>query len=370
MRVCHLTSVHHRNDTRIFIKEIPALVEAGHEVLAVVADGLGEEQRNGFKILDAGPSSGRVHRILRQKNKVRNKALDIDAELYHFHDPELIPVGLYLSKKGKKVIYDIHEDMPMSIRSKHWIPPLFRILIANIFTGYENRAARRFAALVTATPYINQRFIKLNPNSVNINNYPIVNELDQQANWTSKERAVCYIGEITRIRGAVEMVQGMEMVDARLYLAGTYESIALRTALSRLPAWSGVEDMGYIDRKTYADVLARSMAGLVVFHPEGNHIHAQPNKIFEYMSAGLPVVGSNFPLWKAIIEKDQCGICVDPLKPGELALAISRLVNDPAMAEKMGDKGREMVREKYNWDREKKKLIELYQTLEGEPDGK
>ena len=106
MRICHLTSVHHRNDTRIFIKEIPALVDAGHTVTVVVADGNGDEQRSGYEIFDTGASAGRVHRIIRQKNKVREKALEIDAEVYHFHDPELIPVGRYLSRRGKKVIYD------------------------------------------------------------------------------------------------------------------------------------------------------------------------------------------------------------------------------------------------------------------------
>jgi len=369
MQVCHLTSVHHRDDTRIFIKEIPALVDAGYDVSVVVADGYGDEQRKGYMLHDVGASKGRIQRIFKHKNRVREKALAIDADVYHFHDPELIPVGLHLIKQGKKVIYDIHEDVPMSILSKYWIPPLFRKFIASLFARYENRTARKFTALATATPYINERFRQLNPSSVNINNYPITNELDQHAPWSSKQRAVCYIGEITRIRGAVEMVRAMENVDGKLYLAGTYESDLLRQDLSAMPAWDKAEDKGYVDRKTYAEILAKSMAGLVVFHPEGNHVNAQPNKIFEYMSAGVPVIGSNFPLWKEIIENDQCGICVDPLQPVELAVAITRLVNDPAMAEKMGNKGREMVRGKYNWDREKKKLIELYQSLEREPNG-
>lgn len=364
MQVCHLTSVHHRDDTRIFIKEIPALVNAGYEVSVVVADGIGDEQRIGYKIHDTGASKGRFQRIFQHKNKVKGKALALDADVYHFHDPELIPVGLYLSKKGKMVIYDIHENVPMSILSKDWIPSLFRNIIAKIFERYENKAARKFNALITATPSINMRFSKLNSASVNVNNYPILNELDQQAEWSAKERAICYIGEITSIRGAAEMVKAMGNVEGRLYLAGTYESDSLRQKLSGIPYWKKVEDMGYIDRETYAAILGKSMAGLVIFYPESNHINAQPNKIFEYMSAGVPVIGSDFPLWKDILEADECGICVDPMQPEQLSGAINLLLNDPALAEKMGNNGRQMVRQKYNWESEKVKLIELYQTLE------
>ena len=330
----------------------------------MVADGNGDEQREGHVLYDVGPSKGRIHRIFQHKNRVLEKALDINADIYHFHDPELIPVGLRLVKKGKKAIYDIHEDVPRDIKSKDWIPGIFRNLIAWWFEIYENRSARRLTALVTATPFINDRFQKLNSNSYNINNYPIINELDKEASWTTKEKAVCYIGEITTIRGAVEMVEAMINVDGKLYLAGSYEFNTLKDKLSGMDSYSKVEDLGFIDRKTYASILAKSMAGLVIFHPESNHINSQPNKIFEYMSAGVPVIGSNFPLWRQILEKDECGICIDPMDTEAIGNAISRLLHDPVLAEKLGNKGRELVRQKYNWEMEKQKLLELYRSLE------
>jgi len=366
MRVCHLTSVHHRNDTRIFVKEIPALVDAGYDVSVVVADGKGDEQRPGHNLYDVGASKGRINRIFKHTGKVREKALAINADVYHFHDPELIPVGLHLTKKGKKVIYDIHEDVPRDIQSKDWIPKLLRGVVAWCFEKYEDRASRKLSALVTATPFINERFRKINPRAVNINNYPIIEELDESTPWSEKERAVCYIGEITRIRGAEEMVKAMDEVDGKLYLAGKYEVDSLREKLHEMPSHSKLEDMGFVDRETYASILAKSMAGLVIFYPESNHINAQPNKIFEYMSAGVPVIGSNFPLWKDILEKDECGICVDPMKPIEIARASNQLLDNPELAERMGNRGRVLVREKYNWEQEITKLLELYKTFESE----
>jgi len=105
------------------------------------------------------------------------------------------------------------------------------------------------------------------------------------------------------------------------------------------------------------------MAGLVLYHPVPNHTDAQPNKLFEYMSAGIPVISSNFPLWKEIVEGHQCGICVDPLKPDEIAKAIQWILDNPEKAKKMGENGRRAVEEKYNHTVEEKKLLTLYKLL-------
>ena len=105
------------------------------------------------------------------------------------------------------------------------------------------------------------------------------------------------------------------------------------------------------------------MAGLVTFYPLPNHVDAQPNKMFEYMSSGLPVIASNFPLWKKIIEGNKCGLCVDPLDPAAIAKAIDYIVSHPDEARAMGENGKRAVYEKYNWGVESEKLISLYRSL-------
>ncbi len=94
-----------------------------------------------------------------------------------------------------------------------------------------------------------------------------------------------------------------------------------------------------------------------------NHVDAQPNKMFEYMSAGIPVIASDFPLWREIIEGCGCGICVDPLDPKKIAEAIDYLVDNPEIARRMGENGRKAVYDRYNWDVEEKKLLALYDSL-------
>jgi len=105
------------------------------------------------------------------------------------------------------------------------------------------------------------------------------------------------------------------------------------------------------------------MAGLVTLHPIVNYIDALPVKMFEYMVAGIPVIASNFSLWREIIEGNKCGLCVDPLNPSEIAKAIDYIMTHPAEAQQMGKNGLRAVQEQYNWDIEEKKLLALYEQL-------
>jgi glycosyltransferase involved in cell wall biosynthesis len=124
-----------------------------------------------------------------------------------------------------------------------------------------------------------------------------------------------------------------------------------------------VEALGFLDREGVRDVLHRAVAGLVTFLPLPNHIDAQPNKMFEYMSAGVPVIASHFPLWREIVEGNRCGICVDPLQPAAIAEAIDFLIANPLEAERMGRSGQKAVQERYNWAIEEQKLLAFYGAL-------
>ncbi|WP_341301630.1 glycosyltransferase family 4 protein [Lysinibacillus sp. FSL H8-0500] len=360
MKICHLTSVHQVDDTRIFIKECSSLAEFGHEVYLVAPNTVNTRKNNVTIIGIQRENKGRINRIIDTTKKVYEQALLIDADIYHFHDPELIPVGIKLSKKGKKVIYDVHEDVPRDILSKDWIPKIFRKFISFIFEQYEKRVARKFNAIVTATPFINERFKKINTNTYNINNYPLLDELVSVGNLVSTEKEyIGYVGGLSSIRGINEIVEAAQDILCKVAFVGPLdEQLKQKVANSK-----NVEYFGVLNREEVRDFLAKCSAGLVTFLPEPNHINAQPNKMFEYMSAGIPVISSNFPLWKNIIESNNCGICVDPTNPDEIAEAINWIYNNPDEANNMGKNGRSAVEQKYNWKVEEKKLINLYQKL-------
>lgn len=129
-----------------------------------------------------------------------------------------------------------------------------------------------------------------------------------------------------------------------------------------MTGWARVDELGFLTRAEIRMIFGRSMAGLVTLHPTPACLGSFPVKKFEYMAAGLPVIASNFPLWREI-EGNECGVCVDPFDPVAIAAAIDRLVDDSDLARRMGENGRRAVHERYNWGVEEKKLLALYGKL-------
>lgn len=365
IKIIHLTSVHPRYDTRIFLKMCSSIAkQEKFQVSLVVADGNGNELKNGVNIIDVGKLNGRVNRIFKTTKKVLKKAIELDGDIYHLHDPELIPIGLKLKKLGKIVIFDSHEDVPKQILDRDYLNINLLRLISFGLTHFEKYACMKFDAVVTATPAIREKFLKINKMSIDINNYPILGELSNEMVWNKKRDEIAYIGGIAKIRGIKEIVKALEFTHGiTLNLGGKFVEEYVKSEVKNYKGWKQVKELGFLDRVEVAKILGTSKAGIVTFHPLPNHIDAQPNKIFEYMSAGLPLIGSNFPLWKEIIENNSCGICVNPLNPKEIAEAINYIINNPKHSEQMGKNGQRAVSEKYNWNLEENKLLKLYKDL-------
>ena len=335
----------------------------------MVADGLGDESVDGVCIVDVGRPSGRIDRILRTTRRVLRLALRLDADVYQLHDPELLPAGLRLKHHGKRVVFDSHEDVPAQLLAKPYLGSVSRRALSGAVRVFEDYACRRFDGLIAATPFIRARLARLHPHTVDINNYPLLQEFDGGTDWDRKAQEVCYVGSISAIRGIRELVRACELLHspARLALAGTFSEPALEREVTHFPGWARVQAHGHLDRTGVQQVMRRAMAGLVTLHPVVNYLDALPVKMFEYMAAGLPVIASRFPLWQEIVEGNQCGVCVDPGNPAAIAAAIDHFCRHPHIARRMGENGRRAVHTRYNWGSEAAKLGAFYDALLPDP---
>lgn len=365
-KVVHLTSVHPPLDVRIFYKECMTLASEGYEVV-LVAPGDESSVVNGVRIHHVPKAKTWFDRLTRTGWAVYRAAIAEGADLYHFHDPQLIPVGVLLRLRGRTVIYDAHEDFPRQVVNRPWMHSSLRWLVTRLAEVFEWAATPFFDGVVAATPTIARRFPSRK--TVTVQNFPIPGELvgGKEVPYSARSAVIAYVGGLAETRGIREMVKAISLVSpslsAKLVLAGRFSPPRLREDVQHLEGWERVEYLGWVGRDQIARLLGTARVGLAVLHPMPNYVEAYPIKLFEYMAAGLPVVASDFPLWRKIVTNARCGILVDPLRAQDIADALTWLLEHPKSAEEMGKRGQEAVRATYNWETEGRKLAGLYRAL-------
>ncbi|MBK8004903.1 MAG: glycosyltransferase [Gemmatimonadetes bacterium] len=339
--------------------------------MTFVAPGAPVGTVDGVRYLAIPRARSRARRLAFGGLQVLRAALAAGADLYHFHDPELIPVGLVLRALGKRVVYDVHEDVPGQIRSKHWLPPVVRGGIARGTALVQWAGLRVFDGVVAADDDV---AAGLGGAGVTVlRNFPLLAEFGRpgEVPYTARPAHVVHVGNLSRIRASRELVEAAGLIpsvlDARLVLLGTFDDDGLGDEVTHLPGWQRTEALGWCDRATVAARLTQARVGVVMFGPHPNHYAVRSNKVFEYMAAGLPVVGPDFPAWRSLIEGVGCGVVADPTRPTAIAEAIAGLLADPARAQAMGERGRAAVLAEFNWESEFRRLVTLYERILGLP---
>ena len=364
--VCHLTTVHRADDVRIFKKECSSLIKKYRvKLIAVNAE---SSTKNGVEIIGVPCKfSSRVGRWWKATYLVYKKAMEVNAAIYHFHDPELIPAALRLKRKGKKVIFDSHEFYGYQIKTKTYIPSLIRNIVAAAYMKYEKYACEKFDATICVCTIKGKNYFENRAKKVEfITNAPKLCEFaDLSPTKFKRTQRVCQVGALTYNRGVSHLVKAMDKTSSRLVLAGKFESNEYRASLEALPQWEKVDYMGFLSRNEVNEMLQTCTAGIATLLNVGqyNLFDAFPIKVYEYMAAALPVIISRSDYAEKILAVHKFGICVNPDSPEEIAEAINYISSHPKEAEILGQNGRKAILEKYNWTVEEKKLLDIYEQI-------
>lgn len=366
-KIVHVTCVHSAFDTRIFFKECLTLSAAGHEVV-LVAPHDKDEVVQGIRIRAISGSDTRLTRMTRTAWEAYEAAVRERADLYHVHDPELLPWTLLLRLRGNAVIYDMHENLPKAVLTKPWIPRKVRASLGLVVRCVERFFLHGMPVVYAETSYA--RDYKWIRNYVIVLNMPALPQLATMEGKKYSVPTIGYIGGVTAERGSLVTLEALSILKQRGYTV-EFECIgpvevthrAELTAFIKEHGLEGVHIRGYMLPTEGWQKIARCHVGVAVLKPAPNYIESYPTKMFEYMALGMPVVVSNFPLYASVVEEVRCGICVSPESPMEVADAIQWLLDHPYEAEAMGQRGRRAVLETYNWDVEGKKLLAFYDVL-------
>ncbi|MBN1509388.1 MAG: glycosyltransferase family 4 protein [Sedimentisphaerales bacterium] len=371
-KVCMLTSVHIPFDGRIFHREARTLVKAGYEVTLITRHNR-EEVVDGVHILPLPSAKSRLQRVTKVMLRLYRLAVREDADVYHFHDPELMIVGLLLKLRGKKVIWDAHEHYPNSILDKYYIARPLRWLISRLFDRFERMVVRFFDYVIYTTPRVGARYEAMKVRCGRVENYPIIEMSD--ARPRQPQEKIIYLGVMAESRGLVKVVEAFAQVVKehprwKLCLVGTYSPASfegeLKDLVKKLGVEANVEFLAWVPYEEKEKLSSQAAMGVIAYLPYANNTSCLPNKLFDYMLVGLPAIASDFPLYREVVEGSRCGLLVDPSKPQEIAGAMEYLIKHPGEARRMGENGRQAVLEQYNWEREGERLLEIYDTVLGQ----
>lgn len=366
--ICHVTSVHNWDDIRIFKKQCVSLAKYFDKVHLVAPNGP-NGTFNGVNVTCVeNKYKGRIKRILYFRKQIINAALKLDADIYQFHDPELLSFVSYFKRKGKIVIYDSHEDVPETILTKKWIPSkMIRKVISSIFDRFEKRTVSKCDGLISVLPGITEKFNC--KHSETIYNFPLVDEVENiyKTYNTSDPFRIVYNGGLTEIRGLEQICLAFNLLKDKgyeLHLMGKWESEEFKQkCLGQAQFTSKIHDYGMISYEECQKHLKNAHLGIIAFHPVKNHVYSLPNKSFEYIMNGLPMVISNFEFWKK--EFKEVAKFADPLNPQEIADAIEdvRLNYDSFIQKTISF--RDKVVKEQSWASQEEKLVAFYKEIIG-----
>ena len=364
IKVCHITSVHPQKDVRIFEKECVSLEQNGYEV-HLVAPGKSEIcQRVQIHGIGEVPEK-RLKRMFSFSKKAYKAALMCNAELYHFHDPELIPYGLKLKKKGKRVIFDSHENVLEQFSEKSYIPKVIRITLERLYTRFLKYACSNFDVVISVDPYICKKYEPFSKRVEMITNYPQIEEIKRS--YEADVPYIAFAGGVSEQWNHETVIKAISQIKNLKYILCGITDREYLEKLKMLPGWEKVDYRGKVTHQEALEILTGAVAGVALCSYSNNTNNKQGTigntKLFEIMMCGIPVICTDFISWSEIVEKNQCGICINPKDTNSLVDAIKKLLRDERVRMEMGYNGKKAIHNSYSWEQEKEKLIAIYNEL-------
>jgi len=361
--ICHLTIVHQSSIPRL-LREAESAINSGFRVI-IISPGNSYTREDGLIIQGLEKPLSRLERFIRTDKQVFKIALNSKADIFQIHDPELLRYALRLKKTGAKVIFDSHEFYSLQILTKFYIPRFIRKPIRFLYEKYETFILKKIdytigVCTLGGVNIFEERGIR---NSL-IENFPMFKNTHLGSNVIKKKQVV-YAGLLSEGRGIANIIKASYLAGVKLALCGPWINTEYKNLITSMKEYNVVNYYGVIDRESVEKIYSESMIGLSTYLYEGqNHVvDTMPTKVFEFMNANLPVIISNTAYFHSINTVNQFAIGVDPSNITQISDAISILVKDEPLRDQLGNNGKDLIKNRFSWNIEEKKLLKVYRLL-------
>jgi len=365
------SSVHKWNDPRVLIKEAVSLSKKYDVELHIPAP---FSHRNFQNVTIIGlPEWKRKSERFRVILYLLHHILRSSAKVVHLHDPELIPVGLFVTMvTPKKVIFDFHEEYANKIVKRDWIPSIFRKPLAFGYIMLERIASRIFDGVIGVIED-QLDILRENPNHAIVKNYPVVNgSLNQHLKkGDSGSFRMVYLGDITRERQIHRLIDVAGRLNRQhnitLHLIGgigdpDYPDTINRT-IQKYNLDEKVHQHGYLSIDKAMEIVSQSDVGFLPLRHPKHFVRSLPVKLFDYMAAGIPVIMPEYPLSREVILTHNCGLLVDSTDLEDITEKVEYLVLHDDERKLMGSNGQEAVLKHFSWQSQEKNLFAIYDQV-------
>jgi glycosyltransferase involved in cell wall biosynthesis len=364
-KVCHISSVHSRYDTRIFYKECTSLQKAGYKVVLLVADGKKAELVEDIEIESIQKIHSRIIRLLISPWLLIFKAVKTKANVYHIHDPELLLTGIVLKLLfKKKLIFDIHENIEQQLLTKFWLPAIFRTPFAVFYRSLIPLICKQFHLIFAEQSYVKD-YIKYKPKYEVVLNKPLISKLLRFRKINRNKEQIFYVGQISEERGFDVLLNVIEELDKNIpdlkyHLIGEIELTKENKA--RYERKTNVHLYGKLSWLEAYEISQDCGIGLSILKPIGNFLNSYSTKIFEYMVILMPFVVSDFELYAETVKLPETGLLVDPLNVSDISEKILKLIKNEQKYSEIQSHQKEFIKT-FNWDQEERKLLSFYEKI-------
>lgn len=363
-KICHISTAHSALSGRLLDRECMKLAEAGYDT-TLIAQYDKNEIIGGVKIVAFPKANSRIYRMTLLNIYMLFKALRQKADLYHFHDPELMFVGSLLKLSGKKVIYDIHEDLPKQIHNKPYLSKSIVPYLSKAIEKVEAFFAKRFDGLVTVVPSIEKRLLRSNANTIMYRNFPEMKLIDSAV---AKKRddnkfRIIYPGSLSKVRGVEDIINVVAMYkgEVELILGGRWSHKAFEEHCKNLEGWKYVKYLGRLPQKEVYEYMKSSDLGVHIIHDKPSHRIGYPMKAFEFMACKVPFLISDIGNKRELFEG--AALFIEPQNLEDIKQNISSLIKDKKLGEQLSTYGRKKVEEVYNLESEVDRLLKFYENI-------